>query len=380
MSSLLLAEHRGYLADASRLRAFEQAIKNVVSPDDAVLDLGSGTGVLGLLALRAGARHVYAVDGSAMANVTRSILRANGGADRATVLRAHSQRVELPEPVDVVVADQLGAFGVEAGAFEAFADARRRHLRPGGTLVPGRIDLSVAPVESTEAWSDVGFWDEPRSGIDISPVGRLARNVRYFTSVGADDLLGAPGVVASADPGDPCAMPARGTVVLGIERAGTLHGLAGWFDAHLAPGIAITNGPLAPDRVARSHVFLPVDEPVAVAPGHRVQAEVLADPRTDLHRWSVVVRTQAGEVVARSAHSSLEGIPLGREDLARARPDATPRLSPSGEARRTVLTMCDGARTRRDIEAAVAERHGDLLPDAAAAAAFVDRVLGSDAS
>ncbi len=298
MSSLLLGEHRGYLADASRLRAFDRAIQHVVSPGDAVLDLGSGTGVLGLLALRAGARHVYAVDGSAMAAVARGVMRDNDAADRVTVVRAHSQTVTLPEAVDVVLADQLGAFGVEAGLCEAFADARRRHLAPDGTLVPGRVDLVLAPVESPERWAEVAFWDDAPLGIDLRSVAPLARNVRYFTTAAPGDLLGGAATVASVDPGHAAALPVTGRVELAIERPGTLHGLAGWFEAELAPGVVLTNSPLAADRIDRSHVFLPIEAPVPVHPGHRVRATMVADPRVDVHRWEVVVEDGKGQTLA----------------------------------------------------------------------------------
>ena len=377
MSSLLLAEHKGYLADAVRLAAFERALSHVVSPGDAVLDLGSGTGVLGLLALRAGARHVYAVDATGMAGVARQVLRANGAADRTTVLRAHSRAVELPERVDVVVADQLGPFGLEAGAYEAAADARARHLRPGGTLVPGRIDQVVAVVELPDAWAEVAFWGDAPSGLDLTALSPLARNVRYFTIAGPGDLLGPAATIASSDPGDPAALPIRGTVTLTVERPGTLHGLAAWFEAHLAPGTSISNGPVT-GRLARRHVFLPVDVPVPVVPGHRVEVVLHADHRSDLHRWAITVRGDADEVIARSVHSSLDGIPLTREDLARRSPDLRPMITPSGAARATVLSLCDGQRTRGEIEASVRERHRDLFPDDAAVARFVDRVLASD--
>ncbi|HJR24368.1 MAG TPA: 50S ribosomal protein L11 methyltransferase [Acidimicrobiales bacterium] len=380
MSSLLLAEHRGYLADKSRVVAFERALAAVVRPGSTVLDLGSGTGVLGLLACRAGARHVYAVDGSTMVAVARGVVRANGMADRFTFVKAHSLRASLPERVDVVVADQLGPFGLEAGVFEAFADARLRHLAPGGTLLPGRLRLLVAPVELPALWSEVAFWDDRPAGIDLSPLGPLARNSRYFTTASPDDVLSQPGVVADTDPGDAGALPIRGTVRLIVERPGTLHGLAGWFDATLSPGVGVSNSPLAADRLDRSHTFLPAADPVVVAPGHEVTAEIAADPRDEQYRWTITVRDAAGTVIASSSHSTLEGTPLTREDLARTRPDATPRLTPDGEARRTVLSLCDGRRALHEIEGEVLDRHPDLFPDRTRASAFVTRVLRNDAS
>ena len=42
-----IEDHRKYLADANRLSAFSQAINEGVKPGDVVLDLGTGTGIMG---------------------------------------------------------------------------------------------------------------------------------------------------------------------------------------------------------------------------------------------------------------------------------------------------------------------------------------------
>src|SRR5450755_1669435 len=113
--SLILDEHRQLLSDEARLRAFEAALNETVKPHHVVLDLGAGTGILGLLACRAGARHVYSIDSGGIIQIARDISRANHLQDRITYVKGLSTRVSLPEKADLVVADQLGHFGFEAG-------------------------------------------------------------------------------------------------------------------------------------------------------------------------------------------------------------------------------------------------------------------------
>jgi len=67
--SLMLDEHRLYLSDLNRTSLFRRAINAVVKPGDLVLDIGCGTGVLGLLAMKAGAARVYQIDQSPMIQV-----------------------------------------------------------------------------------------------------------------------------------------------------------------------------------------------------------------------------------------------------------------------------------------------------------------------
>ena len=52
-----------------------------------ILDVGCGTGVLAMFAAQAGAKHVYAVDCSSIADQAREIIKINGFADRITVIK-----------------------------------------------------------------------------------------------------------------------------------------------------------------------------------------------------------------------------------------------------------------------------------------------------
>ena len=54
--------HHALLTDAVRVDAFADAIARVVRPGDVVIDAGTGSGVLAVLAARAGAKQVIAVD------------------------------------------------------------------------------------------------------------------------------------------------------------------------------------------------------------------------------------------------------------------------------------------------------------------------------
>ena len=73
--SLMLDEHRQYLSDLPRISLFRRAANAVVKRGDVVLDLACGTGVLGMLAMRAGAARVYQVDVTPMIQIAREVAR-----------------------------------------------------------------------------------------------------------------------------------------------------------------------------------------------------------------------------------------------------------------------------------------------------------------
>ena len=188
--SRVIDEHRLYLSDAARVSAFAAALADLVRPGDVVLDLASGTGILGLLACRAGAARVYAIDAGGMAAPARAIARRNGLDGRIHVINGFSTHVDLPERADLLVTDQIGRFGFDAGAVEFIADARRRLLKPGARLMPSRIDLAVAPVEAADVGAAVEFWSARPGGFDMEPLREMTANSGHPRTLAADSLLG----------------------------------------------------------------------------------------------------------------------------------------------------------------------------------------------
>ena len=368
-----LNEHRHYLADSRRLAAYAAALQALVRPTDIVLDLGCGTGVLGLLACRAGARHVYSVDATDMIDLAREVVRANGLTSRITTIRGLSTSLSLPTPVDVVVADQLGGLGFEAGVFSYYADARRRLLAADGRFVPAALALSVAPVEAPEVYADIDCWDNPWDGISCTPIRRIAANVLHPFSLDAGQLLADAVTTEPIDPSRHAgALRISGTV--GVARPGVLHGLGGWFTASLAATVSMSNAPHDPLRIARRNTFLPLETPVRVDAGARVTMDVRLDPASGSAAWRVRAEHANGHV-DEARHSTVESVPLSRDKLADLGPGATPRLDVRRRAERDVLVLCDGAHTTAAIETHLSQEYPSLFPTSEAAALFVTRTL-----
>jgi protein arginine N-methyltransferase 1 len=111
-----------------------------------VLDIGTGSGVLAIAAARAGARHVYAVEASDIADIAERVFAANGVQNRVTLIRGWSRELELPEPADLLVAELIGNEPLEEEILETTLDARRRLLKPSARLIPHTLELVVRPL------------------------------------------------------------------------------------------------------------------------------------------------------------------------------------------------------------------------------------------
>ena len=368
--SVLLDEHRQLLADQTRVHALAQAIAAIV-PGRTVLDVASGTGILGLLACRGGASRVYSIEQSGIIEIARELAHANGFADRVHFVMAHSSWADLPESVDVIVCDQIGHFGFDAGIVEMIADVRSRFLKPGGRIMPAAITLHVAPVELLSLRSELNFWRTPLEGLDISPARTTAVNSGHPLSLPSSALLGPSAPGSCFDLMTVVDAPMNFSADLVSTRDGTLDGIGGWFTADLGAGLTLTNAPGDPDRIDRRNVVFPIDPPVAVRAGDNIALRMHIRPGDLLVHWVVTVR--GGEY--RSSHSTLVGMLLGREKLRQTSPHSIPSLTPRGEARKTVLALCDGAHTLDCIEREVFGRHRPLFRDYSEAQVFVAEVV-----
>ena len=261
--------HRTLIADGVRNEAFRRALEAVIVPGvTTVADIGAGTGILGLIASRLGAREVYLYETAEVAGVAAEVLRVNR-ARNCHLVPCHSTEMVDPPRVDVVVTETLGNYALEEDILETVRDARARHLKPEGKIVPRRITQFVAPVVSSRFHDELSAWDRTGLDLDLSPARVMSFNNIYVRSFGRCDLLAEPGDVVAWDDIDLARDNRggrRGEARWRIARHTVVYGFAIWWTAELAPGILLSTAPEAP-RTHWEQLYLPVPAPTAVAPG-----------------------------------------------------------------------------------------------------------------
>jgi protein arginine N-methyltransferase 1 len=360
--------HAGLLMDGARTDTYHRAIASIVKPGDVVLDLGSGTGILSLLACQAGARRVYAVESGDVAELSRLVSTANGFEDRVVLLHDTSYRVTLPEKVDVIVTDTLHTFGLQDGLLGSMIDARQRFLKPGGRISPRSIQLVVVPVELPDIYRRLEIWSADPLGFDFSPLREFATNNLYSVPVERDALrkafLGEPASVIQIRLPDAETANLSGEAHAIAARPGVMHGLGGWFVAELDEGVFLSNSPDIM-TVSWKNAFFPLDRPVTLAQGDALTLKI-ETCNGATWRWQVAVN---GRTLAERA--SFRGFPLSKEAFHKLSPAYAPMLTPEGDAERFVLGLFNGERTVGEMEGKLRRRYPESFTTSEAAAAFV---------
>jgi len=275
----LMGFHRHLLDDEARTGSFIEAVERTVRPGDIVIDVGSGTGVLAMAACRAGAAKVYAVEHTSIVGLAREVARRNGFGDRIAFVKQDARRWHCPVKADVIVSECFGMAGVGGTMIPIVADVSKRCLREGGSVVPRRLSVWAAPVESAEARSYLRCWSEPRFGFDFSAAQEMAANNIYIGLFNRVDLLAIPQEVARVEArSNHGNAPIRRSLTFRVEADRTLDGFAIWFDAELCDGLKLETGPDASRPTIWQQSFFPLPQPVSVPAGAGVSLDFAATP------------------------------------------------------------------------------------------------------
>jgi tetratricopeptide (TPR) repeat protein len=163
--------HYEMMNDELRNRAFDDALKDADLEGKVVFEIGTGSGLLAMMAVRAGAEHVYTCEKSLpIAKAAEQIIARNGMSSKITLLHKRSTQVkvgsDIPERADLLIAEILGPALLEEQGLFFIQDAKERLLKKEAQTIPSSARMFAYLLSSEEIYQRVRVGE--RSGFDLS--------------------------------------------------------------------------------------------------------------------------------------------------------------------------------------------------------------------
>jgi protein arginine N-methyltransferase 7 len=173
--------HYAMMNDHDRNDFYLKALAKVVDANSLVLEIGTGSGLLAMIAARQNPKGVVAVEANHdMCAVARKNMRANNLEDKISIVNKLSTEVLLQDfPEDerpnVLVSEILGTLLLGESALDYVSDVRERLLAPDAVIIPAGGCQFVTLIESADlqAITSVKGW----GGYDLEGFNSLQDTV-----------------------------------------------------------------------------------------------------------------------------------------------------------------------------------------------------------
>ena len=188
------------------------------------LDVGAGTGILSLFCWKSGAKKVYAVEASDMADVLENVVKENGAQECikvkkvnlvsakkisikiffCKVIKGNAEKEGLiPEKVDVIVSEWMGFYLLHESMLNSVIAARDLYLKDDGIMLPSHARLLMAPIAESSSWKkELNFWQDvygfSMKSVQRAVEERSSQRPDVFM-IEPSQLLATPEIVAEFD-------------------------------------------------------------------------------------------------------------------------------------------------------------------------------------
>lgn len=360
-----VAAYGNMILDKVRLAAFEAALRQAITPASIVLDIGTGTGIMAMMAVQFGAKHVYAIEPAGAITVAQQIAQDNNLADRITFIQDTSTNITLPHKAHIIVSDLRGVLPLLQHHIPTLTDARTRHLAPHGLLIPQQDTLWAAPVTAPTPYQTlIQPWADSPYGLNMSAAQNSVLNSWMAAKVKPEAMLAPAQQWATLDYTTRTNPNVKGQLHFEVTHPGRGHGLLLWFNMHLAPNIHITNAPTAPQRAqVYGSGFFPWQTPLDLQQADTLTVTLQASLIGGEYIWRWQTHAQrAGQTIAHFNQSTFFSAPLTRTTLHKHESRYTPTPTPESHIDQIILAHCNGQNTLQQIAQTLSQAYPAEYP------------------
>ena len=247
--------HFAMMADRMRNEGYEAAIRRA-APGKRVLDIGTGAGLLALMAARAGAAHVTTCEAVPLiADRARQIVRVNGLSDRITIIPRYSTEISVPdvmaEKAEMMVTETFASALINESVLPIVEHAHEHLLTSDAIVIPAAASV-MGYLAGGQLLEDM-LYVRKVAGFDLSAFNDFAP---HMVDAGLDNM---PHEVLSGDVElmrfdlRQKRFPAGGKrVAIPVTRRGVCAGIVQWIRLELDAHTKYENRP-SPKTEAKRH-------------------------------------------------------------------------------------------------------------------------------
>ncbi len=250
------------LGQRSRLNKFRKAIQKVVKEEDYVVDFGTGSGILAIMAAKAGAARVTAIEVNPESlHYAKEAAKMNGVEHIIEFVEGSFSDFVPTEKADVVICEMLSSMMLVEQQIPASLHATEKVLKPDGVLLPQNVTIYIVPVECPEIWERFQY-----DGLEFPRVVQTAtqgatRDLAEMTILETYDLknLDQDSTINK-------------TLQFTILDKGTVHGLVGVFESKLFGDIELKM------EDGWKQLFIPLAQSIEVGKGDVFTIQIIYQP------------------------------------------------------------------------------------------------------
>ena len=266
--------HLAMMNDVPRNSLYEEAIRRTV-PGRSVLDIGTGAGLLAMMAARAGARWVTSCEQAPwIAAKAKEVIAANGLSERIKLVAKHSTNLrigqDLEERAEVLVAEIFGTSVINELVLPTVTHAHAQLLQPGARVIPRAASACAYLAAGTTL--EANLFVGRAADFSLAPFNDLAPS-KLGLDVGClpHEAISDDFEVFQFDLERPPPASQRRAIEVVATKPGRCFGLVQWLRIHLVKDLFYENRPGSAAINGWGHMLYRFARPIDLAAGERVR-------------------------------------------------------------------------------------------------------------
>lgn len=250
------------LGQRIRLDKFKQAIQRVVKKGDYVVDIGTGSGVLAILAAKAGANRVTAIDVNPESlQYAKKAAKMNAVENVVEFFEGSYSNFTSDQKADVVICEMLSSIMLVEQQIPACYHAVEKILKTDGVILPQEITVFIVPVECPEIWDRFQYEDLQFPRVVQTATSNATKDLANMKILEKFDLMNLKEKI----------IVDKKLQFTAVDN-GTIHGLAGVFESKLWVDIQLQMDD------GWKQLFIPLVNPIEVTNGDAFSIRIVYQP------------------------------------------------------------------------------------------------------